>query len=197
MCVLIGFCCHPLLRNTLLQTIKHVMTQLEYVKSKGVEVRFHGRGKNEASHYCGQCEVRIGICFFGYCTLLKMPIGIDGACATAATCLLMSTSQIAMSRQLAERCGSLALWPVRLAGRIRAIGEPQNTTPYENSTVHLISPPIGIGGTVYLADGLLMSRTQNGTIGRQMHMTRLHSGPSVRSSNQSYHRVTVTPSYGN
>lgn len=31
---------------------------LEYVKSKGVEVRFHGRGKNEASHYCGQCEVR-------------------------------------------------------------------------------------------------------------------------------------------
>lgn len=27
------------------------------VKSKGIEVRFHGRGKNEASHYCGQCEV--------------------------------------------------------------------------------------------------------------------------------------------
>jgi hypothetical protein len=24
-----------------------------------VEVRFHGRGKNEASHYCGQCEVRM------------------------------------------------------------------------------------------------------------------------------------------
>lgn len=33
------------------------MATLEYVKAKGVEVRFHGRGKNEASHYCGQCEV--------------------------------------------------------------------------------------------------------------------------------------------
>lgn len=35
------------------------MATLEYVKAKGVEVRFHGRGKNEASHYCGQCEVCI------------------------------------------------------------------------------------------------------------------------------------------
>lgn len=33
------------------------MSTLEYVKAKSVEVRFHGRGKNEASHYCGQCEV--------------------------------------------------------------------------------------------------------------------------------------------
>lgn len=31
---------------------------IEFVKSKGIEIRFHGRGKNEASHYCGQCEVR-------------------------------------------------------------------------------------------------------------------------------------------
>lgn len=46
-----------LIRNCLLQTLRHVVAQLEYVKSKGVEVRFHGRGKNEASHYCGQCEV--------------------------------------------------------------------------------------------------------------------------------------------
>lgn len=30
---------------------------LEFVKSKGIEVRFHGRAKNEASHYCGQCDV--------------------------------------------------------------------------------------------------------------------------------------------
>lgn len=41
----------------LLQTLKNVMHTLEYVKSKSVVVRFHGRGKNEASHYCGQCEV--------------------------------------------------------------------------------------------------------------------------------------------
>lgn len=47
------------IKNCLLQTLKNVIMSLEYVKSKGVEVRFHGRGKNEASHYCGQCEVSI------------------------------------------------------------------------------------------------------------------------------------------
>jgi hypothetical protein len=30
---------------------------LEFAKGKGVDVKFHGRGKNELSHYCGQCEV--------------------------------------------------------------------------------------------------------------------------------------------
>ena len=45
-------------RNCLLQTIKHCYQILEFVKLKNVEVKFHGRGKNEASHYCGQCEVR-------------------------------------------------------------------------------------------------------------------------------------------
>jgi len=41
---------------------------LEFVKSKNVEVRFHGRSPNEASHYCGQCEVII-IAFFCWCGL--------------------------------------------------------------------------------------------------------------------------------
>ncbi|XP_046812462.1 lysine-specific demethylase 6A-like [Lucilia cuprina] len=50
-----------LIKMCLLQTLKNVMHTLEYVKSKGVLVRFHGRGKNEASHYCGQCEVSIFI----------------------------------------------------------------------------------------------------------------------------------------
>ncbi|XP_004522757.1 lysine-specific demethylase 6A isoform X1 [Ceratitis capitata] len=48
-----------LVKMCLLQTLKNVLHTLEYVKSKGVEVRFHGRGKNEASHYCGQCEVEV------------------------------------------------------------------------------------------------------------------------------------------
>lgn len=46
-------------RHCLLRTLRHCAMILEYVKSKGVEVRFHGRGKNEASHYCGQCEVEV------------------------------------------------------------------------------------------------------------------------------------------
>ncbi|KAH8376635.1 hypothetical protein KR093_000533, partial [Drosophila rubida] len=48
-----------LIKMCLLQSLKNVFHIQEYVKSKGVEVRFNGRGKNEASHYCGQCEVEV------------------------------------------------------------------------------------------------------------------------------------------
>ncbi|XP_066581045.1 lysine-specific demethylase 6A isoform X2 [Prorops nasuta] len=48
-----------LIKNCLLRTMKQCCLILEFVKSKGVEVRFHGRGKNEASHYCGQCEIEV------------------------------------------------------------------------------------------------------------------------------------------
>ncbi|KAK1132310.1 Lysine-specific demethylase 6A, variant 2 [Melipona bicolor] len=48
-----------LIKNCLLRTMRHCCLILEFVKSKGVEVRFHGRGKNEASHYCGQCEIEV------------------------------------------------------------------------------------------------------------------------------------------
>uniref|UniRef100_A0A182PFA4 JmjC domain-containing protein n=1 Tax=Anopheles epiroticus TaxID=199890 RepID=A0A182PFA4_9DIPT len=48
-----------LIKTCLMQTMKHCMQVLEYVKSLNIEVRFHGRGKNEASHYCGQCEVEV------------------------------------------------------------------------------------------------------------------------------------------
>ncbi|XP_052897022.1 histone demethylase UTY isoform X2 [Anopheles moucheti] len=47
------------IKTCLMQTMKHCMQVLEYVKSLNIEVRFHGRGKNEASHYCGQCEVEV------------------------------------------------------------------------------------------------------------------------------------------
>lgn len=53
-----------LIKNCLLRTMKQCCIILEFVKSKGVEVRFHGRGKNEASHYCGQCEVSLIFLFF-------------------------------------------------------------------------------------------------------------------------------------
>ncbi|KAK3930207.1 Lysine-specific demethylase 6A [Frankliniella fusca] len=48
-----------LVKNCLMRTLHHCALILEFVKSKGIEVRFHGRGKNEASHYCGQCEVEV------------------------------------------------------------------------------------------------------------------------------------------
>ena len=50
-----------MLRNCLLQTLRHTVQILEHVKQKGIEVTFHGRAKNEASHYCGVCEVNLKI----------------------------------------------------------------------------------------------------------------------------------------
>ncbi|KAJ8933009.1 hypothetical protein NQ314_014247, partial [Rhamnusium bicolor] len=44
------------IKNCLLRTLTKCCRILEFVKNRGVEVKFHGRGKNEASHYCGQCE---------------------------------------------------------------------------------------------------------------------------------------------
>ncbi|KAE8738872.1 hypothetical protein FOCC_FOCC015635 [Frankliniella occidentalis] len=48
-----------LVKNCLMRTLHHCALILEFVKSKGIEVRFHGRRKDEASHYCGQCEVEV------------------------------------------------------------------------------------------------------------------------------------------
>ena len=42
-----------------MKTLRHTQLTLQFVRSKGVQVRFHGRGKNEASHYCGQCEEEV------------------------------------------------------------------------------------------------------------------------------------------
>lgn len=40
-----------------MQTLKHVMLTQEYVKSKGLEPRYHYRSKSDPIHYCTQCEV--------------------------------------------------------------------------------------------------------------------------------------------
>ncbi|KAG5894949.1 hypothetical protein JTB14_023298 [Gonioctena quinquepunctata] len=48
-----------LIKNCLLRTLTKCCRILEFVKNKGVEVKFHGRGKNESSHYCGHCEVEV------------------------------------------------------------------------------------------------------------------------------------------
>ncbi|XP_019874953.2 lysine-specific demethylase 6A isoform X2 [Aethina tumida] len=50
---------YELIKNCLLRTLTKCCRILEFVKERGVEVKFHGRGKNEASHYCGQCEIEV------------------------------------------------------------------------------------------------------------------------------------------
>ncbi|XP_018332991.1 lysine-specific demethylase 6A isoform X2 [Agrilus planipennis] len=47
------------IKKCLLRTLRQCSMILEFVRHKGVEVKFHGRGKNEASHYCGQCEIEV------------------------------------------------------------------------------------------------------------------------------------------
>lgn len=42
-----------------MKTLRHTQLITQFVRSKGVQLRFHGRGKNEASHYCGQCEEEV------------------------------------------------------------------------------------------------------------------------------------------
>lgn len=44
-----------------MQTLKHTMLSLDYIKSKGLDARLHRRGKVETIHYCGQCEVSYAI----------------------------------------------------------------------------------------------------------------------------------------
>lgn len=47
------------IKYCLLRTLKQCQLTIDFVKSVGLEIKFHGRGKNEASHYCASCEVEV------------------------------------------------------------------------------------------------------------------------------------------
>ncbi|XP_049875020.1 lysine-specific demethylase 6A isoform X1 [Pectinophora gossypiella] len=44
------------MRTCLLQTLRAAAGTLGAVRARGVAIRFHGRARGEASHYCGACE---------------------------------------------------------------------------------------------------------------------------------------------
>uniref|UniRef100_A0A6B0VG17 Putative histone demethylase n=1 Tax=Ixodes ricinus TaxID=34613 RepID=A0A6B0VG17_IXORI len=48
-----------LIKYCLLRTLRHCQIIVEFVKSLGKEIRWHGRGKNEIAHYCATCEVEV------------------------------------------------------------------------------------------------------------------------------------------
>ena len=51
-------------KHTLMRSLRQVVLTLEYLKSKGYEVKFHGRSRNEPAHYCVQCQVEVfGVLF--------------------------------------------------------------------------------------------------------------------------------------
>lgn len=51
-------------KNTLMRSLRQVMLTAEYVRSKGCELKFHGRSRTEPAHFCGQCEAEVfGVLF--------------------------------------------------------------------------------------------------------------------------------------
>jgi histone demethylase len=44
-----------------MRTLKLCEMIIQFVHSLGRDIRWHGRGKNEAAHYCVNCEVSIEI----------------------------------------------------------------------------------------------------------------------------------------
>lgn len=47
--------CH--FRMCLMCSLRQCGITLEFIRIKKIQTRFHGRGKNEASHYCHDCDV--------------------------------------------------------------------------------------------------------------------------------------------
>ncbi|XP_043190605.1 lysine-specific demethylase 6A-like, partial [Amphibalanus amphitrite] len=50
---------HRSIKTVLLKGLKQVMMMIEFTKACNVDIRFHGRGKNESTHYCGVCEMEV------------------------------------------------------------------------------------------------------------------------------------------
>lgn len=45
-------------RSCLMRSLRQIRFTLDFVEELGLEVKWHGRGENEAAHYCNDCEVR-------------------------------------------------------------------------------------------------------------------------------------------
>ena len=48
-------CC----RGCLMRSYRQVCLSLDFVKQCGVQTKFHGRTRTDASHYCGICEIEV------------------------------------------------------------------------------------------------------------------------------------------
>lgn len=44
-------------RSCLMRSLRQIRFTLDFVEDLGLEVKWHGRGENEAAHYCNDCEV--------------------------------------------------------------------------------------------------------------------------------------------
>jgi len=58
---------HKVITSTLAESIRQTVQTLAFVRSKGIEVKYHGRRKNDPAHYCGSCEEEV------FNTIMIMP----------------------------------------------------------------------------------------------------------------------------
>ncbi len=61
------FCSSQVITSTLAESIRQTVQTLAFVRSKGIEVKYHGRRKNDPAHYCGGCEEEV------FNTIMIMP----------------------------------------------------------------------------------------------------------------------------
>ncbi|XP_050440463.1 lysine-specific demethylase 6A isoform X3 [Adelges cooleyi] len=50
---------YDLVKMCLMCSMRQCGITMEFIKLKKIQTRFHGRGKNEASHYCHDCDVEV------------------------------------------------------------------------------------------------------------------------------------------
>ncbi|XP_065925044.1 lysine-specific demethylase 6A isoform X3 [Magallana gigas] len=46
-------------KSCLMRSLRQIRFTLDFVEELGLEVKWHGRGENEAAHYCNDCEVEV------------------------------------------------------------------------------------------------------------------------------------------
>lgn len=65
-------------RGCLMRALRQVCLSLDFVKQCGLETKFHGRNPNEASHYCGVCEVEVRHTSCGFpCKMFSFSVSVN------------------------------------------------------------------------------------------------------------------------
>lgn len=61
-----------------MRALRQVCLSLDFVKQCGLETKFHGRNPNEASHYCGVCEVEVRHTSCGFpCKMFSFSVSVN------------------------------------------------------------------------------------------------------------------------
>ncbi|XP_022258261.1 lysine-specific demethylase 6A-like [Limulus polyphemus] len=50
---------YELIKYCLMKTLQMCQLSIDLMKTLNKDIRWHGRGKNETAHYCGNCELEV------------------------------------------------------------------------------------------------------------------------------------------